>query len=260
MLFVVAMSVTALANAPTVRLEGAWTDGADHAYVRVFVDAEGTAGISALVVDINLATATQLQRTTGTRLFTEAGETTERQIMTGIVPGPAFNMPTGQFVEPPAGGTIRLYFEMDGNGVLTSNALAATIRFGVGANPTGAETVTPVVRHAYRWTTGDTPYERITDVGTVNGSFLFTQPTLMIGDLDGDNRVDLVDLVIMTQYAMDHPGVTVDYAVADLDEDGNVDLVDLVLLVQHAMDHPGACLGPRWPEQYRLPAHGCSCN
>jgi hypothetical protein len=70
----------------------------------------------------------------------------------------------------------------------------------------------------------------------------------MKGDLDGDNKVTVNDLVYCAKYLASKPGYDTTVAIADLDGDGKVTVNDLVYLAKYLASKPGYTLSVALPD------------
>ena len=62
------------------------------------------------------------------------------------------------------------------------------------------------------------------------------EPEYLLGDITGDNSVDILDAVLLFQHSMMPEAYPVSYAgTMDFTKDGNVDILDAVLLFQYSM-------------------------
>ena len=87
------------------------------------------------------------------------------------------------------------------------------------------------------YTDGGTKFDFATPItGDVNLYARFEDaPTVLLGDLDGNGKVNNKDLALLQQYLSDWD-VTVDTTVADVNDDGKVNNKDLALLQQYLSD------------------------
>ncbi|TYQ15437.1 UNVERIFIED_CONTAM: dockerin type I repeat protein [Acetivibrio alkalicellulosi] len=65
-----------------------------------------------------------------------------------------------------------------------------------------------------------------------------TNPTVMLGDINGDNRIDSTDYVLLRRYVLGISSIPVEdiYAVADLNLDGKIDSTDCIILRRYLLD------------------------
>jgi hypothetical protein len=59
----------------------------------------------------------------------------------------------------------------------------------------------------------------------------------ILGDINGDFKVDIKDLVLVIKYYATYPGHPNWNPNADVNNDGKVDIKDLVLVIKHFAEH-----------------------
>ncbi|MBN2441259.1 MAG: dockerin type I repeat-containing protein, partial [Spirochaetales bacterium] len=62
------------------------------------------------------------------------------------------------------------------------------------------------------------------------------QPDVMLGDVDGDGEITIVDALLTAQYYVDLNPVNFNPDLADVNCDGIIDIVDALLIAQYYVD------------------------
>ena len=62
----------------------------------------------------------------------------------------------------------------------------------------------------------------------------FDEPTTMKGDVNGDNKIDVTDVVMLIDAVL--KGTQLDLAVADMNDDGKLDVTDVVQLIEKVLE------------------------
>lgn len=78
----------------------------------------------------------------------------------------------------------------------------------------------------------------IQDVNYTPFTFTITYPEpLIMGDVNGDGAVNVMDVVEMVSYIMENPSENFDFDAADFDGNGTVNVMDLVNLIDLIMSN-----------------------
>lgn len=70
--------------------------------------------------------------------------------------------------------------------------------------------------------------------------FTIETMTLLKGDANGDNEIDVIDVVSIINCILGNPSATFNYLAADLNDDGEIDVFDAMMAIDLALAHKAA--------------------